>query len=60
MLRRQRFAVASTALLGTALVIFAIAGLAAWRLAVPKAWEPILSPVFADITGLITAAKGSS
>jgi hypothetical protein len=37
-----------TALLGTALVIFAITGLAAWRLAVPKAWEPILSPVFGD------------
>jgi uncharacterized protein len=34
-----------TALLGTALVVYAITGLAAWRLAVPKAWEPILGPI---------------
>lgn len=47
-----------TALLGTALVIYAITGLAAWRLAVPSACEPILSPLVGAITGLITAATG--
>jgi len=47
-----------TALLGTALVIYAITELAAWRLAVPTAWESILSPLVGAITGLITAATG--
>jgi uncharacterized protein len=47
-----------TALLGTALVIYAVTGLAAWRLAVPTAWQPILSPLVGATTGLITAATG--
>ena len=44
-----------TAVLGTALVVYAITGLAAWRLAVP-----ILSPLVGAITGMITAATGES
>jgi uncharacterized membrane protein YfcA len=47
-----------TALLGTALVVYAITTLAAWCLAVPKAWEPVLSPLVGAITGFITAATG--
>lgn len=47
-----------TTLLGTALVLYAITGLAKWRLSVPKAWELILSPVVGAATGLITAATG--
>jgi uncharacterized protein len=47
-----------TALLGVALVIYAIIGLGTLRLSAPKAWEPILSPLVGGITGLITAARG--
>jgi uncharacterized protein len=47
-----------TALLGAALVLYAASGLVAWRFAVPRKWEPILSPVVGAITGLITAATG--
>jgi uncharacterized membrane protein YfcA len=47
-----------TALLGVALALYAITGLAALRPTAPKAWEPILSPVVGAITGLITAATG--
>jgi uncharacterized membrane protein YfcA len=49
---------AGTALLGAALAIYAVMGLAAWRLTVRKAWEPILSPLVGAVTGLITAATG--
>jgi uncharacterized membrane protein YfcA len=47
-----------TALLGVALAIYAVTGLAAWRLTVRKAWEPVLSPLVGAVTGLITAATG--
>ena len=47
-----------TALLGIALALYAITGLAALRLFVPKPWEPIFSPIVGAITGLITAATG--
>jgi uncharacterized protein len=47
-----------TALLGIALALYAITGLVALRLLVPKAWEPIFSPIVGAITGLITAATG--
>jgi uncharacterized protein len=47
-----------TALLGAALALYAITGLAALRLPAPKAGEAILSPVVGAITGLITAATG--
>jgi hypothetical protein len=47
-----------TALLGIALALYAITGLAALRLFVPKQWEPIFSPIVGAITGLITAATG--
>lgn len=47
-----------TTVLGAALVLYAITGLAAWRLSAPKAWETILSPLVGGVTGLITAATG--
>ncbi|SUS03985.1 putative membrane transporter protein [uncultured Defluviicoccus sp.] len=47
-----------TALLGVALTLYALTGLAAFRLSVPNRWEPILSPMVGAITGLITAATG--
>jgi uncharacterized protein len=47
-----------TTLLGAALIVYATAGLASWRLSAPKPWEPILSPLVGAITGLITAATG--
>jgi uncharacterized membrane protein YfcA len=47
-----------TALLGAALALYAVAGLATLRLSVPRGWEPILSPIVGIITGLITAATG--
>lgn len=46
------------ALLGMALAIYAVTGLAAWRLPSPKAWEPVLAPVVGAVTGLITAVTG--
>jgi uncharacterized membrane protein YfcA len=46
------------ALLGVALALYAMAGLAVLRLSVPKGWEPILSPAVGAITGLISAATG--
>lgn len=47
-----------TMLLGAALALYAMTGLAAWRLSPPKAWKPVLSPLVGAITGLITAATG--
>jgi len=47
-----------TALLGIALALYAITGLAALRLFVAKQWEPIFSPIVGAVTGLITAATG--
>jgi uncharacterized membrane protein YfcA len=47
-----------TMLLGIALVIYAVSGLAAFRPATSARWEPILSPLVGGITGLITAATG--
>ena len=47
-----------TALLGVALALYAVAGLAVLRLSVAKAWEPILSPAVGAITGVISAATG--
>lgn len=45
-------------LLGGALVLYAITGIAAWRRSAPKKWEPILSPLVGAVTGLITAVTG--
>jgi uncharacterized protein len=53
-----------TALLGTALLLYALAGLCARTGAAPlgfsirRAWEPWLGPVIGGITGIITAATG--
>jgi len=47
-----------SALVGGALALYAISGLAAVRLPAPRRWEPILSPVVGAITGLIAAATG--
>ena len=47
-----------TALLGVALAIYALTGLAEVRLSMSRKWEAILSPVIGAITGLITAATG--
>ena len=44
--------------LGVALILYAIAGLTAFRFNVRAALEPILSPIIGAITGLITAATG--
>lgn len=47
-----------TALLGIALALYAIAGLAQFRLAVERRREAVLGPVTGAITGMITAATG--
>lgn len=47
-----------TAFLGVALGLYALTGLAAIRLSVPRTWEAVLSPLIGAITGLITAATG--
>lgn len=47
-----------TALLGIALALYAVTGVAALPLFVPKPWERILSPIIGAVTGLITAATG--
>ena len=47
-----------TALLGAALTLYAMTGLAEFRLPAPKGWGPVLSPLVGAVTGLITAATG--
>jgi len=47
-----------TALLGVALVFYAMTGLVAFRPSAPKLLEPILSPAVGAITGLTAAATG--
>jgi uncharacterized membrane protein YfcA len=47
-----------TALLGIALSIYAMTGLAAFRLSIPKEWESVFSPAVGATTGLITSATG--
>ena len=47
-----------TAFLGIALSLYAMTGLAALRLSIPKGWEPVLSPTVGAATGLIAAATG--
>jgi len=47
-----------TALLGIALAIYALTGLAALRFSAPKAMEPALGPLVGAATGVITAATG--
>jgi uncharacterized membrane protein YfcA len=47
-----------TALLGVALGLYAMAGLAEFRLPAPKGWETVFSPLVGAVTGLITAATG--
>lgn len=44
--------------LGVSLVAYAVSGLAALRLVVPRAAEPVLGPVTGAVTGGITAATG--
>jgi uncharacterized membrane protein YfcA len=47
-----------TAFLGVALVLYAIAGLASFRMTVQPSQEGWLGPVVGGVTGLITAATG--
>jgi uncharacterized protein len=47
-----------TALLGSALAIYAFTGLAELRLEISRPWEPLLGPLAGAITGVITAATG--
>lgn len=47
-----------TALLGVALALYAVSGLATVRWSLPRAWEPVLAPLVGAITGGITAATG--
>jgi uncharacterized membrane protein YfcA len=51
-------AAAATVALGISLVIYALTGLTAWRLTVPRSMEGWLSPAIGAITGFITAATG--
>ena len=44
--------------LGVALLAYAASGLAALRLVVPRAAEPVLGPITGALTGGITAATG--
>jgi uncharacterized membrane protein YfcA len=48
----------STALLGIALVLYALSGLASIHLTVSKGAEPWLGPVVGVVTGLVAAATG--
>jgi uncharacterized membrane protein YfcA len=47
-----------TALLGVALALYAVSGLAHWRLSAPPKWEPVLAPVMGVLTGLVSAVTG--
>jgi uncharacterized membrane protein YfcA len=47
-----------TAVLGVALTLYAMTGLAEFRLPAPKGWGPVLSLLVGAVTGLITAATG--
>ena len=47
-----------TALLGAALAVYALTGLAAVRFAIPREREPLLGPLTGAVTGMITAATG--
>lgn len=47
-----------TVLLGIALALYALTGLAAVRFTMPKQREPLYGPLTGGITGLITAATG--
>jgi uncharacterized protein len=47
-----------TALLGSALAIYAVTGLAAVRFKISRDWEPLLGPSAGAITGVINAATG--
>ena len=47
-----------TALLGSALAIYALTGIATVRLEISRAREPLLGPLAGAITGVITAATG--
>src|SRR5215468_4428305 len=47
-----------TAVLGVALALYAASGLAALRLSVASAWQPMVSLPVGAFTGLITAATG--
>ncbi|OWW22542.1 sulfite exporter TauE/SafE family protein [Noviherbaspirillum denitrificans] len=57
LLPRELTGYATTAL-GAALVVYALIGLAAVRVAVPARMEPWLSPVAGALTGLVTSATG--
>jgi len=48
----------ATAALGGALVLYALVGLSAARVAVPPRLEPLLSPLVGAATGLVSAATG--
>lgn len=48
----------ATIALGVALMLYAVAGLTAFRFTVRASLEPVLSPIVGAITGVITAATG--
>ena len=47
-----------TALLGAALAVYALTGLAAMRFTIPRTRESLLGPLTGAVTGMITAATG--
>src|SRR3546814_15370644 len=49
---------ATVTALGIALAAYAVFGLANLRLAVPRPWEPVLSPPVGGATGAVSAATG--
>ncbi len=54
----REFTAHATTALGVALVLYAVIGLAAMRVAVPARMEAWLSPVIGAATGLVTSATG--
>src|SRR3546814_4301823 len=51
---------ATVTALGIALAAYAVFGLANLRLAVPRTWEPVLSPLVGGAKGAVSAATGRS
>jgi uncharacterized protein len=47
-----------TAFLGIALALYAVAGIVASSVTIPKTWEILLGPLTGAVTGVITAATG--
>jgi uncharacterized membrane protein YfcA len=47
-----------TALLGGALIVYALTGLGAVRFTIPRNWEAVLGPLTGAVTGLVSSATG--